>query len=54
MLNNMEKKKDFSMLGPMHQILAGTKALFCRDNFELLKITAELCGESGYHSHIGF
>jgi len=50
----MEKKKDFSMLGPMHQILAGMKALLCRDNLETLKTTRELCGATGYHSYGGF
>jgi hypothetical protein len=29
MMNNILKKNDFSMLGPMHTILAGLKALIC-------------------------
>jgi len=53
MLNEIEKKKDFSRLGPMHQLLCGIKALFCKENYEYIKVVRELCGNEGYHSFGG-
>lgn len=53
MLNEIEKKKDFSRLGPMHQLLCGIKALFCKENYEFIKVARELCGDEGYHSFGG-
>ena len=48
MLNNIEKKQDFSLLGPMHTVLSGLKSLFCRDTYEGIKVIRECCGAAGF------
>ena len=53
MMNNIQKKNDFSMLGPLHQVLAGLKALFCGLSFEHSKTLSYMCGELGYHTFAG-
>ena len=37
MINNIQKKKDFSLMAPMHTVLAGLKALFCNLGYEGIK-----------------
>lgn len=53
MMNNILKKNDFSMLGPMHTILAGLKALVCEQSYENLKTLREVCGEFGFTKMAG-
>lgn len=54
MMNNITKKNDFSMLGPLHQVLAGLKALICGESFEHCKSLSYLSGAHGYHTYSGF
>jgi len=53
-MNLIQKKNDFSMLGPLHQVLAGLKALWCGETFEHCKTMSYLCREQGYHAFSGF
>jgi len=53
-MNDIAKKKDFSMLGPLHQVLAGLKALICGESFEHCKSLSYLAGIHGYHTYSGF
>lgn len=48
MLANIEQRQDFSMLGPMHTILSGLKALWCHLGYEGAKIIRECCGAAGF------
>lgn len=48
MLNNIEKQQDFSLLGPMHTILSGLKALITNNVYEGCKIVRECCGAAGF------
>jgi acyl-CoA oxidase len=48
MMNNIEKKQDFSLLGPMHTILCGLKTLWCNDMYEGVKKVRESCGAAGF------
>ena len=48
MMNNIEKKQDFSLLGPMHTILSGLKALWTSDMYEGVKVVREACGAAGF------
>jgi hypothetical protein len=53
MLNNIEKKQDFSLLGPMHTILSGLKALWTNDMYEGVKLVRECCGAAGFLNQSG-
>jgi hypothetical protein len=48
MLNNIEKNQDFSLLGPIHTILSGLKALVCNNGNEDIKKIRESCGAAGF------
>ncbi len=48
MMNNIEKKQDFSLLAPMHTIMAGVKALWSNDAYEGVKVVREACGAAGF------
>lgn len=48
MISNVEQKQDFSMLGPMHTILSGVKALWCNVAYEGAKTIRECCGAAGF------
>jgi acyl-CoA oxidase len=54
MINNIQKKQDFSLMAPMHTILAGIKALFCHLGYEGIKTMRECCGGAGFHKYAGF
>ena len=54
MINNIQKKEDFSLMGPMHTILAGLKALFCHISYEGVKIMRECCGANGFSKYSSF
>lgn len=53
MMNNIQKKQDFSLLGPMHTILSGLKALWTSDMYEGIKIVRESCGAAGFLQQSG-
>ena len=53
MINNIQKKQDFSLMAPMHTILAGVKALFCHYGYEGTKTMRELCGAAGFSKYSG-
>jgi hypothetical protein len=53
MLNNIEKKQDFSLLGPIHTILSGLKSLNCRNAYEGIKLVRECCGAAGFANQSG-
>ena len=48
MINNIQKKSDFSLMAPMHTVLAGIKALFCGLGYEGVKTMRECCGAAGF------
>jgi hypothetical protein len=48
MIDNIQKKNDFSLMAPMHTILAGLKALFCDISYEGVKTMRECCGANGF------
>jgi len=48
MQEQIEKHNDFSMLSPLHAILAGIKSLFCNQGFEYIKTIRECCGAAGF------
>jgi len=54
MINKIQKKNDFSLMAPMHTILAGVKALFTNISYEGVKIMRECCGGAGFHKYSGF
>ena len=54
MMSNIEQKQDFSMLGPMHTILAGLKGLWCNVAYEGTKTLRECCGAAGFSAYAGF
>jgi acyl-CoA oxidase len=51
MMSNVEQKQDFSMLGPMHTILSGLKALWCHLAYEGVKTIRECCGAAGFSNY---
>lgn len=53
MLNNIEKNNDFSLLNPMHTILAGLKTLVCNNSLEATKLVRETCGAAGFSKFSG-
>lgn len=53
MLNNIEKRQDFSLLGPIHTILSGLKALWTNDMYEGVKVIRETCGAAGFLNSSG-
>ena len=54
MISNIQKKQDFSLMGPMHTNLAGLKALFCHIGYEGVKTMRECCGANGFSKYSGF
>ena len=52
-MSNIEQKQDFSMLGPMHTILSGFKALWTNIGYEGVKIVRECCGAAGFTNFSG-
>lgn len=53
MINNIEKKQDFSLLGPMHIIISGMKALWMNNCYEGVKVVREACGAAGWTNQSG-
>lgn len=53
-MSNIEQKQDFSMLGPMHTILSGLKALWCHMSYEGIKTLRECCGAAGFSNYSSF
>jgi acyl-CoA oxidase len=53
MMNHIEQLQDFSMLGPMHTILAGLKGLWCNIAYEGAKTIRECCGAAGFSTFSG-
>lgn len=47
-MTNIKQKQDFSLLGPMHTILSGMKALNCSTAYEGIKTIRECCGAAGF------
>ena len=47
-MSHIEQLQDFSMLGPMHTILAGLKGLWCNIAYEGTKTIRECCGAAGF------
>lgn len=41
------------MLGPMHTILSGLKALWCTNAYEGIKVIRECCGAAGFSNYSG-
>lgn len=39
------------MLGPMHTILSGLKALWCTNAYEGIKVIRECCGAAGFSNY---
>lgn len=54
MISNIQKKNDFSLMAPMHTLLAGIKATFCDMGNEGIKTMRELCGGAGFLRFSGF
>lgn len=54
MINKIQKKQNFSLMAPMHTILAGLKSLFCHLGYEGVKTMRECCGGAGFHKFAGF
>lgn len=54
MIDNIQKKNDFSLMAPMHTVLAGLKALYCNMGYEGIKTMRELCGAAGFTRFSGF
>lgn len=54
MINNIQKKNDFSLMAPMHTVLSGLKALFCGMGYEGIKTMRELCGAAGFSKFSNF
>lgn len=54
MINNIQKKNDFSLMAPMHTLLSGIKALFCDFGNDGIKNLRECCGGAGFHKFSGF
>lgn len=48
MIQNIEQKQDFSMLGSMHTILSGLKGLWTNLGYEGSKVVRECCGGAGF------
>jgi hypothetical protein len=42
------------MLGPMHTILSGLKALWCHIGYEGVKTIRECCGAAGFSNYSSF
>lgn len=53
MINKIQKQQDFSLMAPMHTILAGIKALFCDLSYEGTKEMRECCGAAGFSKYSG-
>jgi acyl-CoA oxidase len=54
MIDKIQKKNDFSMMAPMHTVLAGLKALFCNIGYEGVKTMRECCGAAGFTKFSSF